>query len=105
MKDSTKNMILGVTNIMKNRKNAEKSSAQKLFQKIGEKLKFLEYHKIDMVSMDNYHVHEDINYTNQSNFETLGTYERNSNSTKRIVMHFLRTYGVAESDKPSSSSC
>ena len=83
MKDSTKNMILGVTNIMKNRKNAEKSSAQKLFQKIGEKLKFLEYHKIDMVSINNYHVHEDfINYTNQSNFEALGIHKRNSNSTK-----------------------
>ena len=84
LKDSTKNMILGVTNIMKNRKNAEKSSAQKLFQKIGEKLKFLEYHKIDMVSMDNnYHVHEIfINYTNQSNFEALSTYKRNSNSMK-----------------------
>ena len=83
LKDSTKNMILGVTNIMKNRKNAEKSSAQKLFQKIGEKLKFLEYHKIDMVSINNYHVHEDfINYTNQLNFEALSTYKRNSNSTK-----------------------
>ena len=38
---STKDLILAMTNIMKTRRNAEKSSATKIWSKISQKLKYL----------------------------------------------------------------
>ena len=48
---SIKDIILAMTNIMKTRTNAEKSTATKIWNKIEKKLKYLKYKKIDSVTL------------------------------------------------------
>ena len=48
---STKDIILAVTNIIKTRKNAEKSTAIKIWREIDKKLPYLEYQIIDSISL------------------------------------------------------
>ena len=49
LQGSKKDIILAITNIMKTRMNAEKSSATKIWNKIDKKLKNLKYRIIDSV--------------------------------------------------------
>ena len=51
LKRSTKDIILAMTNIMKTRRNAEKSSAIIIWRKIYEKLRNLKYRIIDSVTL------------------------------------------------------
>ena len=73
---STKDIILGITNIMKTRINAEKSSAIQLWEKVAEKLKPLKYKQIKSVSMKNMKSPEEIgkseNVTISADFRFLG---------------------------------
>ena len=48
---SIKDIILAFTNIMKTRRNAEKSSATKLWSKLEDKLKFLNYKKLESLTL------------------------------------------------------
>ena len=48
---SPKHIILAMTNIMKTRKNAEKLTATKIWNKIENSLKYLKYRKIDSVTL------------------------------------------------------
>ena len=50
-KGSIRDMILALTNIMKTRRNAEKSSATKLWSKLEDKLKFLNYKKLESLTL------------------------------------------------------
>ena len=89
LEESTKNMLLGITDIIKNRKNAEKISAQKLLEKIGEMLNYLKYQKIEKFRMVHFNINEEVlNQANKENFEDLGTV---AESTKVISMKsFIR---------------
>ena len=51
VKGSIRDMILALTNIMKTRRNAEKSSATKLWSKLEDKLKFLNYKKLESLTL------------------------------------------------------
>ena len=51
LQGSTKDIILAMTNIMKTRRNAEKSSANIIWSKIDQKLKNLKYRIIDSVAL------------------------------------------------------
>ena len=64
---SPKQIILAMTNIMKTRKNAEKLTATKIWNKIENSLKYLKYRKIDSVTLRQMkHSYEFVNCTDKS---------------------------------------
>ena len=70
LKRSTKDIILSMTNIMKTRRNAEKSTAEKLLSKIDKKLQNLTYRMIDSLRQMK-HSFEFVNCTGKSCSEEL----------------------------------
>ena len=69
---STKVIILAMTNIMKTRKNAEKSTATEIWSKIENNMKFLKYKKINSITLRQMnHLTEFANCINQSCSEEL----------------------------------
>ena len=74
LQGSIKDIILAFTNMMKTRRNAEKSLATKLWNKIERKLKHLKYRKIDSLTFKQLDYSQICNKTKvcSEDFESLG---------------------------------
>ena len=70
---STKDIILAMTNIMKTRRNSEKSTATKIWRKMAKKLIYLKYQKIDSVTLRQMDYFTDPNCTDQSCIEEINS--------------------------------
>ena len=73
-KGTNKDIILAVTNMMKTRRNAEKSASIRIWNQIDKELKHLSYKKIESVAMRKMNKSEFENCTKQSSedFKYLG---------------------------------
>ena len=75
LQGSTKEIILAMTNIMKTRRNSEKSTSTKIWSRITKKLKYLKYKKIDLFTLRKINHFTNPNCSNQScseEIESLG---------------------------------
>ena len=66
LQGSTKDIILAMTNIMKTRRNSEKSTSTKIWSEMTKKLKNMKYKNIDLVTLRNMNHYTDLNCTDQS---------------------------------------
>ena len=109
LQGSTKDIILGITNIMKTRRNAHKSTATEVWNELNNKLKCLKYKMIESVTLrhNNNSIGKD---SNQSCFEELkslgkeiyhhGHYKYQSLSVSQSVREAFKndlqkTYGIS----------